>query len=538
MDVSECVLSAGRAVLDMVEREWQPLSPSELEQRLDQAVEEILEADLLAKVKSQPPPTLYVQLLQSRPNVVSQVSHTAATAACSAPVEATAPAAAAAESQEQAETVDGAVVKYVTELLQSSKSRTRLAGRARLSLSHTVLLSLTLLTERVSYRSVSRRFHLEKGNIHRIFFSFCERVNMLEERIIRWPLSREGAGGRGTRCPQVLGMLGHIQIPIRLPIGKHDVESTVPEVKRMRQEAHPDSWLNLELVCDRRGRLLHCRMSRGSDVDRGIALRDKLKRHPELMPPGSCLVARAGYPLTAHILTPYTGSGGEREQLFNRTLEEHLHILDQSVTSLRARFQRLRYLDIGNYDRARAVVSTACVLHNVFLDMGHMVQGEVKTEEAITQEMEGEGDEEGVHRRDAISDLLEMAWARLLMASIFLSSRAFCWAHMFIFLSCSSMYSCRTSCGGRAGQAAGVAGGVGRMGVNLLLAMALPTLVPLSLALRWASISSMVLPRTSCMGLKNSQWTLATPSLLARSAFFLYVASMFLHLRSHSYAFT
>lgn len=63
-----------------------------------------------------------------------------------------------------------------------------MAGRARLSLSHTVLLSLTLLTERVSYRSVSRRFHLEKGNIHRIFFSFCERVNMLEERLIRWPV--------------------------------------------------------------------------------------------------------------------------------------------------------------------------------------------------------------------------------------------------------------------------------------------------------------------------------------------------------------
>lgn len=63
-----------------------------------------------------------------------------------------------------------------------------MAGRARLSLSHTVLLSLSLLTERVSYRTVSRRFHLEKGNIHRIFFSFCERVNILEEALIRWPV--------------------------------------------------------------------------------------------------------------------------------------------------------------------------------------------------------------------------------------------------------------------------------------------------------------------------------------------------------------
>lgn len=65
-----------------------------------------------------------------------------------------------------------------------------MAGRARLSLPNTVLLSLSLLTERVSYRSLSHRFQLEKGNIHRIFFSFCERVNALQEKLIKWPVGR------------------------------------------------------------------------------------------------------------------------------------------------------------------------------------------------------------------------------------------------------------------------------------------------------------------------------------------------------------
>lgn len=69
MEVSECVLSAARAVLDLVEREWQPLSPGELEQRLDQAVEEILEAELMAGIKTRPPPALYVQLPQNRAGV-------------------------------------------------------------------------------------------------------------------------------------------------------------------------------------------------------------------------------------------------------------------------------------------------------------------------------------------------------------------------------------------------------------------------------------------------------------------------------------
>lgn len=56
MDVSDLVRSAGRAVLDMVEREWEPLSPGELEQRLDQAVEDLLEAHLVARVQAQPAP--------------------------------------------------------------------------------------------------------------------------------------------------------------------------------------------------------------------------------------------------------------------------------------------------------------------------------------------------------------------------------------------------------------------------------------------------------------------------------------------------
>ncbi|KAM3598903.1 uncharacterized protein V6R79_024009 [Siganus canaliculatus] len=412
MDVSECVLSAGRAVLDMVEREWQPLSAGELEQRLDQAVEEVLEAELMEKLRGQSTPTIYVQLLQSPANAQPQLSQTAAS---SSPSEGDTP-----ELPEQLDAADGAAVKHIADLLQSSKSRSRMAGRARLSLSHTVLLSLTLLTERVSYRSVSRRFHLEKGNIHRIFFSFCERINSLEDSLIRWPVGTEAAEAlvpfyspgneqeevQQRNFPNVLGVLGSIRIPIRLPIGKQDVSSTVPEVKRMKREAHPDSWLNLELLCDCKGRFLHCRISKGSDVDRGSTLRDRIQQHPELLPPNSCLVARAGYPLTAQILTPYSGSLGPREVLFNKVLEEHFHILDQAVASLKARFQRLRYLDIGNYDRARAVVLTACLLHNVFLGMGLVSEGEVERDDTVTWEREGVVEEEGIHRRDVVSDLL------------------------------------------------------------------------------------------------------------------------------------
>ncbi|XP_061567390.1 uncharacterized protein LOC133421687 [Cololabis saira] len=406
MDVGESVLSAGRAVLELVEREWQPLSASELEQRLDQAVEDILEADLTAKLDTHPAPTtVYVQLLQSQ---AKAESHAGTTGPC---VEE------AAGYQGHQGQLSSAAVKYISDLLQSSKSRARMAGRARLSLSQTVLLSLSLLSERVSYRSVSRRFQLEKGNIHRIFFSFCERIGTLKETQIGWPVGREAEDalfpfstllGKDDQkeeqgIPRVLGVLGHTRIPIRLHQGKHDVESAVPETKRLK-ETRPDSWLNLELVCTRSGKFIHCRISQDTDLERGRALQDRLKQHPEVMPSGSCLVARAGYRLTAQVLTPYLTSDEPKQELFNKTLEEHCQILDQAVGNLKARFQRLRYLDIGNYERARAVVLTACVLHNVFVDIGQVIQGDCEKEEAFTQE--GEVDDESMHRRDVIANLM------------------------------------------------------------------------------------------------------------------------------------
>lgn len=113
MNVSDYVLSAGRAVLDVVEREWQPLSAGELELRLDQAVEEILESDLMAKLKTQPPPNnnANAQLLQCEANVGPNVLHAGTTT--SGHPEEDVP-----EPEQQLESVDSAAVKVISCFMQ------------------------------------------------------------------------------------------------------------------------------------------------------------------------------------------------------------------------------------------------------------------------------------------------------------------------------------------------------------------------------------------------------------------------------------
>ncbi|XP_042610759.1 uncharacterized protein LOC109060414 isoform X2 [Cyprinus carpio] len=381
------VAAAGRVIMDAVQAEWEPLSHWELDQRLDRAVEEMIEADLVAQVQEHAASVLKHASQQEDSSPADRDQTATLRASGSRSVQESAlQRAHATEAMEANPTV-----QYVTNFLQSSNtgySKNRLSGRARLSLSHTVLLSLTLLSKRISYRSVSSSFHLEKGNIHRIFFSFCEQVITQKDRLIQWPtgqealqhllpfsswLSRsEGLEERGL--PRVLGVLGHTRIPIRLPAGKPDSESDAPE-----NEPHPDSWLNLELVCNDKGRFIYCHISKGSEKDRGSTLAERILQNPEMVPPGTCLIAGVGYPLTEQILTPFSAGRNPQENLFNRSVGSHLGRFNQAVADLKERFQKLRYLDMGNYDRAKAVVLTACILHNVFLDMGDVTKGLVES---------------------------------------------------------------------------------------------------------------------------------------------------------------
>ncbi|XP_077068808.1 uncharacterized protein LOC143721843 [Siphateles boraxobius] len=410
------VAAAGRVIMDVIQAEWEPLSHWELDQRLDRAVEEMIEADLVAQVQEQSASVTMQAQEDSTPPDQAQTE---------TPPRLSESVCALQRSHVTEAMEANPAVQYVTNFLQSSNksySKNRLSGRARLSLSHTVLLSLTLLSKRISYRSVSSSFHLEKGNIHRIFFSFCDQVIAQKDRVIQWPtgqealqhllpfsswLSRnEGLEERGL--PQVLGVVGDTRIPIRLPAGKPESESEAPEAKRLKNEPHPDSWLNLELVCNDKGRFIYCHISKGSEKRRGSALAERLQQHPEMVPPGTCLIAEVGYPLTEQILTPFATGRSPQENLYNRSVVTHLGRFNQVVADLKERFQKLRYLDMGNYDRAKAVVLTACILHNVFLDMGDVTKGLVERSTAEDVEEVNE-DASGVKMRETVVNLLYSA---------------------------------------------------------------------------------------------------------------------------------
>ncbi|XP_058262975.1 uncharacterized protein LOC131363970 isoform X2 [Hemibagrus wyckioides] len=414
--------AAGRLVMDVMQSEWEPLSHCELEQRLDQAVEEILEAELMSGVQGWgqgQSRSVYTRVSRqeetiTRTSAHAETSHTSTSASLLYQAEGEP----ASENQQHVAEIEE---NPTVQKLKWRDSQRRLKGRSRLSLSHTVFLSLTLLSTHLSYRSVSSTFRLEKGNIHRIFFSFCHRVNTLQDQIIRWPTGQEASDlllpfssclGYDEKLqqkglPKVLGVLGHTRIPFRFPPGKQDSESDAPHAKRLRKGSPPDHWLNLELVCDAEGRFIHCSVSQGSHRNPGEALSHILAQNPELLPPGTCLLAGAGYPLTRHILTPFRTARNPQENLYNRVLETHLRRLEQAMADLKKRFRRLSYLDVGKCERAAVVVLTCCILHTALLDAGYTTTGQVEIHTRVEGEEEEEKEEEGV-KEEAGVKLREM----------------------------------------------------------------------------------------------------------------------------------
>ncbi|KPP57379.1 putative nuclease HARBI1 [Scleropages formosus] len=310
------------AVRDLIQCDWEPMTHEELEQRLDRAVKEFPEGDLIERAR-----VLVGTVFPPEHQVPQQMGDT---------------------EQPQAEgsqIVPGTGEENAAiQNSDSSYSRNRWPGRPRLSMNHAVLLSLALLSSRLSYRCVSSRIQVEKGNIHWIFFSFCHGGKALQDQLIQWPTGQ---------CEDTHSNLINLLITKHI-MGLLNTEENLQRfcsVTGLEGAKNALPKLNLELACDSRGRFIYCRISRGSDTDRAGALIEKLRLQPQMLPKDSCIIAHLGYPLRGHILTPYPTARSPKETLYNQSLEKYLKVFRRAAAELKSRFQRLQYLDMVSFTR-------------------------------------------------------------------------------------------------------------------------------------------------------------------------------------------
>lgn len=225
-------------------------------------------------------------------------------------------------------------------------------------------------------RTVADRLDVSKSTV----FSCIRRVGQvmmdIAPQFISWPgparavaiIEEFNKGQSGF--PGVIGAIDGCHIEIVAP--KKDHASFIN-----RKGFHS---VCLQAICDHELRFLHCYVGEpGSMHDSRVLRRSEVHEmleKPELFPHDSHLIGDAAYAIGPHLLTPFRDNGhlGALERLYNKRFSKRRVAIERAFALLKNRFRRLYYVEMKRPDNIVLAVMTACVLHNVCLMWGDVLE--------------------------------------------------------------------------------------------------------------------------------------------------------------------
>lgn len=81
------------------------------------------------------------------------------------------------------------------------------------------------------------------------------------------------------------------------------------------------------------------------------------------------IIGSSAYPLTPWMLVPYSDASSPQQKNYNMKLTEALHVVQETIDLVKGRFPRLHFIEMKNEDTIRHSVVTACVIHNICLEL-------------------------------------------------------------------------------------------------------------------------------------------------------------------------
>ena len=247
-----------------------------------------------------------------------------------------------------------------------------LRGRPPVSVEKQLLITMWVLGNPETIRSVSDRFNVTKSSVFRIVRRICHAiVNNLAAQFICWP--------RGERLKQVteqfqrkkglphcIGAIDGTHIPIKAPYDN-------PEQYVNRKKFHS---IQLQGVCDADrfftdvycaypGSVHDARVLRNSPL-----YQDAQRLESVMFPESTYIIGDAAYPLKTWLVTGFKNNGKlTREQKqFNYLLSSTRMKIEHTFGLLKGRFRKLKVMmDIDKVEDIPLIVTSACVLHNFCL---------------------------------------------------------------------------------------------------------------------------------------------------------------------------
>ncbi len=247
-----------------------------------------------------------------------------------------------------------------------------LRGRPPVSVEKQLLITMWVLGNPETIRSVSDRFNVTKSSVFRIARRiFHAIVNNLAAQFICWPSGERlkqvtEQFQRKKGLPHCIGAIDGSHIPIKAPYDN-------PEQYVNRKKFHS---VQLQGVCDADrfftdvycaypGSVHDARVLRNSPL-----YQDAQRLESVVFPESTYIIGDAAYPLKTRLVTGFKNNGKlTREQRqFNYFLSSTRMKIEHTFGLLKGRFRKLKVMmDIDKVEDIPLIVTSACVLHNFCL---------------------------------------------------------------------------------------------------------------------------------------------------------------------------
>lgn len=229
------------------------------------------------------------------------------------------------------------------------------------------VLNLFLKSRIQFFPDVADRFHLAKGQLHKIFTKFCNIIDTWSKDLIQMPSKSQQLEiakeiQNRTSIPGVIGVVDGCHIHIRGP-----------------GQPHRDAYLNRRGVpsiklmgtCDHNLRFIDVYIGwPGSVSDAKVFQHSPLKEYLESgnIDKDFHLVADAGYKNMPYLLTPYSGALSDIHHDFNLKHSQAHSLIKKAFRLLKCKFNRLRYLDMFKIKDISLIIKTACTMMNFWIE--------------------------------------------------------------------------------------------------------------------------------------------------------------------------
>ena len=256
-------------------------------------------------------------------------------------------------------------------------------GRELIPVEKHLLITLWLLGNQESIRSVSDRFNVTKSSVFTCVNQVCRALkNNLTSQVIVWPTQEQAQvimdGFQNHRgLPGVRGAIDGSHIPIRAP-------QECPENYINRKNFHS---VNLTAICDHEMCFLDCYAGWPGSVhdSRVFKNSDLYQTVHNKFQDDSYLLGDSAYTLETWMMTLFKDHGNltPQQRRFNFIHSSTRMVIERAFSLLKGRFCRLKYLDMLLIQDIPTVIIVACTLHNICLDNGDPYEdfmGEIEEE--------------------------------------------------------------------------------------------------------------------------------------------------------------